>query len=121
MVKIVEKSLRSSLQNNYYWGCIIPLMQDALVDAGWNDLNSPTKVHEFLKDLFLKEETVNTKTGEVKTVPGSSKELSKTEFNAYVAQIQQHAAEYLNAYIPDPNQSQDLWSEPVEPATKLRR
>lgn len=35
---------RSSPQNRYYWGCLIPAVLDALVDAG-NDLQQGNEEH----------------------------------------------------------------------------
>jgi hypothetical protein len=40
----------------------------------------------------------------------SSTELNKSQFADYIAGIQQFAAEYLNTYIPDPNQQMSLLS-----------
>ena len=121
IVQLIEKNQRSHNQNSYYWGCVIPLMQDGLTDSGWNELNTPSKVHEFLLEQFTRKELVNHKTGEVKSIRVGSSELTTTEFNTYIEMIQHYASEYLGIIVPNPNTSQDLWSGYAEAATSQKK
>jgi hypothetical protein len=97
----IKKKKRSSHQNEYYWGCIVPLVQKGLHDLG-NDF-SKQMTHEFLKANFNKKE-IELKEGHWIDSPGSTTELSTIEFMEYIARIQQFAAEMLGIVIPDPSQ-----------------
>lgn len=103
----IKRSKRSISQNNYYWGCVINFVRNGLVDAGYNGITIK-QTHGYLKDKFLRKELVNEKTGEIMTTIGSSKELTKSEFMEYIAEIQQFAAEYLNVVIPDPGEQSEI-------------
>ena len=73
--------------NKYYWGVLIPVVKEGLKDVGYNGLNNQD-VHEFL----------------VKRFEVDYSELSNIEFIEYKENIQQWAAEFLNIYMPDPNE-----------------
>lgn len=101
-LKITKKNKRSLNQNSYYWAAVIPLVHEGLRDMG-NDV-SLEETHEFLKAQFNSKELVNTSTGEIMKAPMSTTELSKEGFSIYIEKIQHFAAEYLNVYIPGPNE-----------------
>ncbi|MCV5968741.1 hypothetical protein, partial [Lactococcus petauri] len=61
-------------------------------------------VHEWLLMKFNYKELVNESTGEVERIPQRSKSLSKSEFFDYVEKVRKFAAEFLNLYIPDPDE-----------------
>ena len=46
-IKRIRKP-RSNDQNGWLWGCIYPMMLDALLEAGW-EFVSVEQVHEFFK------------------------------------------------------------------------
>jgi hypothetical protein len=85
------KRTRSGEQNAYYWGVVIDLIS---ADTGF----SPDEAHDSLRVKFLTDMT-----GDMPKVK-STTELSTSEFMDYVAQIQRFAAEFLDLYIPDPNE-----------------
>ena len=93
---------RSLKQNDYYHGVVIPMVRSGLYDVGYE--LRPTGVHEFLKYLFLDDEIIDEITWTYTTKEGSTKELTTKEFSEFISKIQQWAAEYLNIYIPDPNE-----------------
>ncbi len=97
-----KRSKRSDEQNGYYWGAVIPIMQQGFYDAGYKLTKEET--HEYLKGKFTKDERVNEATGEILTLPGSTKKLSKSEFMEYIADIAQFAAEYLGVTLPQPGE-----------------
>jgi hypothetical protein len=101
-VEVNDSNQRSSPQNRYYWGLMIPMVQKGIKDLG-TDL-SKEETHEFLKARFNYSELVNENTGEVMQVPFSTTRLNKAEFGEYISKIQQFAAEFLNVVIPDPGQ-----------------
>jgi hypothetical protein len=92
---------RSSMQNRYYFGGVIPIVRQGLKDMGI--VMSAEQTHSLLKFRFLKQEFISND-GEVIESTGSTKELSKQEFNEYIERIKQWAAEYLNIQIPDPEE-----------------
>lgn len=105
-----KKRRRSNEQNGYYWAIMVPMIVDALIDLGHNDLQSGNKdshemIHEFLKGRFLNNGLeVSDIQGEVITLPPSTKRLSTVEFMDYKDNIQRWAAEFLGISIPDPNE-----------------
>lgn len=100
-VKKIRKP-RSSDQNGWLWGCIYPMLLDALLDAGW-EFTSVEQVHEFFKHLYTKEKIVNQHTGEIIEFPGSTATMDTVVFSSYCEKLREYAREYLNVEIPDPD------------------
>lgn len=95
---------RSNQANRYLHGVMLPLVRDGLRDAGWNHIKTIYDAKVFIKKLFLTTKVYNEKTGEeIEIIKGTS-ELSKEEFTDFKESVQQWAAEYLNIYVPDPNE-----------------
>lgn len=107
--KIEDKNKRSLPQNDYYWACVVPMVKDALYNAGWENITSKLKAHNFMKELFLKEEVINVKTGEVSAIEGSTADLTKETFSVYLERIYQWAAEYLDLVIPNPGEQVSIF------------
>jgi hypothetical protein len=104
-----KANYRSSPQNRYYRGVVLPLVVMGLIDLG-NDLqeNNPddlNDIHDFLKEKFLKNgiDIVNAQ-GEVESLPSSTRRNSKGQQEEYHEKIRRWAAEYLNVSIPLPNE-----------------
>lgn len=95
---------RSGQQNSYYHACVIPCIIDGLVEAGYNrsDLSRDI-VHEMLKAKFLTRDLPNDN-GEFIPIIKSTTDLTTTEFMEYISDIQQWAQEFLNIYVPEPNE-----------------
>lgn len=104
--KIYKK--RSVSQNAYLWGVVYKLVLEALNESGFDELDKES-VHDLCKYKFLKREFVNEKTGEVITSIGETKILKTVEFMEYLENIRQWASEYLNIYIPEPNEQMQLF------------
>jgi hypothetical protein len=87
-----QKRRRSSSQNSYYWGCVVPAVTTMFRDAG--NFVDHDDVHEFLKLHVgkLKQNFV-TPEGEVLSGPASSAKLTTTEFEPYMDRIRAWAAE----------------------------
>ena len=101
-IKRIRKN-RSNDQNGWLWGCIYPMLLDALIDVGWDEFTNLEQVHEFCKMKFTTETIVNKHTGEIVTIPHSTKAMNTIEFSSYTDKIREFASEYLNTEIPDPN------------------
>ena len=98
----IERSTkRTSQQNRYYWGGVIPIIQYGMQDLGVK--MSHEQVHELLKFKFLIEDVV-TEDGEIlmQTI-GSTTKLNTIKFNEYIESIREWAWEYLSIEVPEPN------------------
>ena len=97
-----KRRKRSLSQNAYLWGCVYPIIKNALKDQGvvW----SIEDVHDYLKGEFLREECFSKESGLVLNRIKSTSEVGTIEFMEYVQSIQSWAIEYLGTNIPDPNE-----------------
>lgn len=99
-----KKKKRSNPQNRFYYGVVIPLMQQALKESG--TLMTSNDVHELLKLRFLKETIlVNEETGQIVERIKSTTELSTSGFMDYLSEITVFASEYFGVEIPQPNEN----------------
>lgn len=98
---IKEKSNRSTQQNRYYWGAVIPIIREGMKRLGI--VMNSEQVHELLKYKFLIHELVTNDGDVIKTI-GSTRELSKYDFNQFIEQVRQWSIEYLHTDIPEPNE-----------------
>ena len=103
-----KKKHRSSEQNRYYWGVVVPYILDAFIELG-NDLQEGNPehlqlIHDFLKRRCLPARQVCDADGvEVELTP-STTDLSTTEMMEYIERVCLFAAESLNVAIPQPNE-----------------
>jgi len=88
---------RSSQQNRYYWGVLIPVVMDGLKEAG--NYFDRQETHELLKHRFLTEDVIVN--GE-KVIEGarSTTKLTQREMNDYMDSVRAWAYEYLGITIP---------------------
>lgn len=104
-----KRKHRSNPQNAFYWGVVLPIVQEGLKDATGEvrDMNS---IHYqiILPLVAPKREILNKQTGEVITETMTSSEMTTTEFMEFILSIQQWAAEFLGVTIPDPNENLTL-------------
>ena len=101
------KKKRSNNQNAFYWGVIIPLMQQGAKDT-WGESWSIDKAHKHLSKLFVFHESVNQKTGEITQTPKSTTELTTTDWEVYVTEIRIYLLENFDIDAPEPNQELTL-------------
>lgn len=98
---------RSNPQNAYYWGCLIPITQQAILEE-WGDVWTAEMCHEFYKSKFLFHERVNEDTGEVIRIPKSTTENSTTDQEVYHSDIREFLREWFNVNAPLPNEEVTL-------------
>lgn len=98
---------KSNQQLGYLFAGVYPLVLKALNDAGW-EFTSIEEIDEFCKSMFSAREVLNRNTGEILDVPGLKRNMTTTEMMTYVNSIRDWAAEYLNVYIPEPEQQINL-------------
>ena len=103
VIKIEKfKKKRSTQQNRFYYGVIIPIVQNCLKEAGHVMTNEST--HDLIKLKFLKETLfVNETTGEVIERIKSTTELSTSQFMDLLAEINNFTFEYFGVNLPSPN------------------
>lgn len=111
LLKIQSKKKRSLLQNQYYWGCVVPMVKDGLRDAGYNEVKTNEDAHEIIKHLFLKRKLTSEKNGDEIVIPGSTAKLTTIEFNTLIDEVIQWASEYLGISIPLPNEPLMMFAE----------
>ena len=100
-VTVKRSRTRSSQQNRYYWGGVIPVVAAGLRELGVRMTAEQT--HDLLKYKFCKTEIV-TNDGDILETLGSTARMDTAEFSIFIEQVQQWAAEYLGIQIPDPNE-----------------
>lgn len=111
---IVERSRynkRSNQQNAYYWMILTDYIQPALYNEGWREIKDKEDAHAFVSNLFLKVKIVNEISGDTTERVKSTTELNKAQFNEYLEEIWQWAAEYLQITIPEPNQQLQFFDD----------
>lgn len=108
VIKIEKfKKKRSTQQNRFYYGVIIPIVQNCLKEAGHVMTNEST--HDLIKLKFLKETLfVNETTGEVIERIKSTTELSTSQFMDLLAEINNFTFDYFGVLLPSPNEDLTL-------------
>ncbi len=101
-ITIQERKKRRSLsQNSFYFGVVVPAIQNMFFDAGQSV--STDTVHEYLKkhvgNLVT---TLQTPDGAIKPVTRSSTELSTMDWEIFIEQIRAWAAQW-GTMVPFPN------------------
>ncbi len=91
---------RTSKQNRYYWGVVVKIIREGLLDIGY-DLNDDD-VHEFLKSKFNPTSIIFELTGEEFTFGASTTKMNTKAFKEYIEKIQLFGSQYLSVFIPDP-------------------
>lgn len=94
-----DKKQRSSNQNRYYFGVVIPCLSE---HTGF----TVNEMHEVLKYKFLKGwKTLKTKKYYVEAeYVRSTTDLNTSEFEDYMTKVREFASIELSCYIPEPNE-----------------
>lgn len=99
---------RSVNQNAYLHGVVIPMVSEGMYEAGWREALDEGWVKNDLKKRFLTRTAFNEKTGEGIEYIERTSALTTSEMMDFIASIQQWASEFLNIYIPDPNEQTQI-------------
>ena len=92
VVRLPRKD-RSNQENRYYFGVVVNLISE---HTGY----TPDETHEFLKLKFLSKIIVMA--GKDERIPRSSTELSTLEWERWMTEIREWAAQELGLDIPEP-------------------
>lgn len=103
------KKSRSNNQNAYYWGIVLNIVQQGLLEAT-GELRSNNDIHyNILLPMFAPTNDItNLDTGEIVSERMTSSNMSTTQFMEFILDIQKWGAEFLNIDIPNPNEQEML-------------
>jgi hypothetical protein len=109
IIVLENKHKRSNKQNNYYWAVIVPLCYLGFINKGYRLSKGEVglkEAHHILKSVFIPIEIEIEEGDQIITqkVAGSTTDLNTAEFNEYVEEVIQFAAEHLDIQIPYPNE-----------------
>lgn len=120
---------RSTAQNAYYYGVVIPRIQDAFTKKRIEAGKRPDVTSEVLKAQFMDPELV--RRGRIRgflsdtglLIGTHTSDLNKLEFIEYLERIAEHAAANWDCYIPppDPNWREQAERDPDDPRDTMRR
>ncbi len=108
VVIITEESKRSSRQNRYLHGILIPEFRRAMFQAGYDKVLDDEIAKLVMKSMFLKEYVVNPHTAEAQEFIRDTSDLTKGEMSLLYDRVIEFAWEKLNYRIPYPNQVLEL-------------
>ena len=92
---------RSNEQNGYYWGVIVNIWQDIMLESSQEYYNID-EMHNFLKNNFNSEDFVCENTGLILTKPKSTTKNSTVDQEIYHQKCRDSAYENFNVEIPLP-------------------
>ncbi len=115
---------RSTLQNAYYWGCIVPHEIDAFEEV-WGERFAIDQIHTFNKNTFFSTEHViedetNDFSGEIIRIPGTTTGHTTVEFEEKLLEIRKYFIDKFGYYIPEPNEQLELPIDPEGPANNAK-
>lgn len=93
-----HRKTRSNMQNRYYWGFLVQPVADEL---GYDR----EVMHDHFKKLFLGYEEYDMPDGTTTHKLKSTTDETTITFEDYTAKIRQWASEFLNMYLPLPNET----------------
>lgn len=95
-----ETKLKSDSQRRYYWAVIIPILCEA---TGYGDFPNtalhPGQMHNYIKEMFYPKINILGR-----EVPVEGKSMTTIETEEMYTRIREWAFEFLNCYIPLPNE-----------------
>ena len=103
--KLIKK--RSNNQNAYYWGVLIPILQNCFSEH-CGEIWSKEKAHYFCKMQFNFIERINESTGEIVRVPKSTTENTTTAQEELHIEIRNFIVEWFDINVPLPNENVSL-------------
>jgi hypothetical protein len=90
---------------------MLPIIKDALREAGWNEIKTIEDAKDFVKVKFLKYDLVNEETGEVVMMFRNTSALTKLQFMELVTDVQIWLLDYFNIDLPLPGEQSKMFSE----------
>lgn len=94
----IIRPTRSIMQLRYYFGVVVKILSE---ETGY----TPEVMHEHLKKIFLGYKEYDMPDGTTHIQIESTKGKTTVEFEDYLKEIRQWSGEFLNCYIPLPNET----------------
>ncbi len=105
-----KRKHRSITANRYYFGCVVQLIYEQLVEQGHEV--SKTDTHEFLKMRCNGKDLVNQSTGEVISIGQTTRDMTTVEFSEYIERCKTFGIEFLNIQrFPEPNEQTEIFNQ----------
>lgn len=108
-VRIENEDKRTSAQNRYLHGILIPEFKNALRSVGYDEVKTNEQTKEILKKMFLTTQITNKETGEVLEYVRGTSELNIQEMTVFIDEVIKFAAENMHYVIPLPNEQLTVW------------
>ncbi len=102
-----HRNKKSHPQLKYLFGCVYVYALKYLNEAGW-EFTTIDEVDAFFKDLYAKKEVLNRITGEIRMIPALKRDFLTIDMMTYIEAIRTHCSEYLNGYIPGPEEQANI-------------
>lgn len=93
-----HRKSRSNLQNRYYWGVVIKILSEEIGYA-------PDVMHNYMKHKFGFKYDLDMPDNNIHHYEKSTRDYTTVEFEAYMSALRNWAGEFLNTYIPLPNET----------------
>lgn len=93
---------RTSAQNRYFHGAVLPLVLEGLRNAGFNEVHDTEDAKTVIKNLFLKKKITNGV--ETFEIVQDTHKLTTKEMADFIDEVILWAAQCLGIEIPAPNQ-----------------
>ena len=90
------RTRRSDAQNAYYWAVVVPMIGEAIGEDDKEAIHDMLKAEHNYEILVIGDKEIR--------MPESTSKLNTAEFAEYVERVRRWAAEWLNLYIPDPQE-----------------
>jgi len=120
---------RSSRQNRYYWGVVVKMYLDAMIDTGDATIEDLRRelhaekledaLHEYLLYRFAGCEVIDCHSGEVIRLPGRSHLMNRRDIGVYWDKIRDDARETFGVDIPPPPDELMNWLQENDPGECL--
>lgn len=106
LVRIDKRGSRRTTQaNRYYWGVVVAEVKLGFLNIGYEMTAEET--HYFLKEKF-NPVMIENKQGVVIHVPGTTTQMTKTQFSEYIEKIARFASEFLGIRIPEASEHLEM-------------
>lgn len=99
---------RSSQQNRYFHGVVVPLVLEGLRNAGFDEVKDNEDAKTVIKNLFLKQQITNG--CETFTLIKDTHKLNAKEMIDFIEEVKKWSASYLGVFIPEPNTQSKLFA-----------
>lgn len=108
-IDMKHKRQRSSQQNRYLHGLLIPEFRKALNSVGYDEVKDDVQAKECLKAMFLTRhyESSGSDLPQIPYVRDTST-LTKEEMGDLIEEVIKFAAEHMNYRIPYPNEQTEI-------------